>query len=530
MSILSTTIASNQITVTVNNHGALDGDYVEIANVSAAVGGIPAAQINTSHVISNVATNTFTITTPTAASNSSTYSSPITLTFNIHTGTQYSYAGYGWGSNSWGQYGWGENLTNPVIIPARLYSQDRFGNNLMFCIRNGDIYWWNYVNPYAGRAVLLSSLPGAADVPQIVGSILFSQQDRHLLAFGCTEYGSAVYDPLLIRWASQDAPQFWTPGNITVPITGAFSSAGFFRLSNGSEIVCAARTRQEILVFTDSSLYSIQYTGDARVFNDPQQISNNISIISPSAAVTVNDATYWMGVDKFYVYNGRVDTLPCTLRQYIFQDLNRVNANQIVSGMNEQFNELIWFYPSASSIEPNRYVIYNYLEQIWYYGSLDRTAWLDSPLRPIPQGAGLDGWMYNHEEGVDAAGAPMEAYIASGDIDVDDGEQFMLIRRIIPDINFTGSTADNPQVLLTVNPHNFPGEQYDTTNAEGQTLDRTVTGTKNTATAVIDQYTNQVFLRARGRQIKYKISSNALGVQWQMGMPRLDARPDGKRG
>lgn len=531
MSILSTTTASNQITVTVNNHGALNGDYVEIQNVISAVGGIPAAEINRSHVVSSVTTNTFVITTTTAASSSATYTSPIKILFNIHTGTQYSYLGYGWGSNAWGEYAWGSNLTNPVIIPARLFTQDRFGNDLIFCIRNGDIYYWDYNNQFTGRAVLLSSLAGAADVPQIVGSILFSQQDRHLLAFGCTEYGSSTYDPLLVRWAAQDAPQFWTPGNVTVPSTGAtFSTAGAFRLSNGSEIVAAARTRQEILTFTDSCLYSIRFTANITQVFSLDEISASISIIAPGAVTTVNDTTYWMGVDKFYVYNGTVNTLPCTLRQYVFQDINRVTANQIVSGMNEQFNEVIWFYPSADSTELNRYVIYNYLEGIWYYGTLDRTAWLDSPLRPVPQGAGTDGWIYNHEQGVNDGDAPMESFITSGDIDIEDGEKFMLTRRIIPDINFTGSTAENPQVNMTINPHNFPGELYATTNAEGQTLERTTTASRNETTAVIDQYTNQVFLRLRGRQIKFKISSDTLGVQWQMGMPRVDARPDGQRG
>lgn len=530
MSVLSTTSASNQITVNINSHGALDGDYVQIQNVSSAVGGIPAAEINATHLISNVALNSFTITVATPASSSATYTAPITFTFDIHAGQQTAIIGYGWGSGGWGENDWGATINNPFIIPPRLYTQDRFGNNLIFCIRNADIYYWPYTVGLTGRAKLLSSAPGAASVPQIVGSILFSQQDGHLLAFGGTEeYPPYNYDPMLIRWSSQNAPEFWTSGNVTVPSTGFLSTAGFKRVTNGSQIVRALRTKEEILVFTDSTLYSLRYTGTVDVFL-LDQISDNISIASQSAATTVNSITYWMGIDKFYVYTGRVDTLPCSLRQYIFQDINIAAMSQVVSGTNEQFNEIIWFYASAGSSENNRYVIFNYLEQIWYYGQLDRTAWLDSPLRPVPQGAGADRFMYNHEEGVDAAGAPMESYIASGDIDIEDGDKFMLLRRVIPDVNFVGSTATNPQVKMTVSPRNFPGQEYQTNNAESTGLTKTVIASRDETTAIIDQYTNQVFLRARGRQMRYKISSDSLGVQWQLGMPRIDARPDGQRG
>lgn len=521
MSVLNTTLGSNQITVTLNSHGALDGDYVLIQNVSTAVGGIPAAEINTNHLISNVTPNTFTITTTTSASSAASYTAPITFTFDIHAGQAVAAYGYGWGAGTWGRGAWGSATNIPVNTPPRLYTQDRFNNDLIFCIRNGDIYYWDYVNTFNTRAVLLSSLPGASDVPQIVGSILFSQQDRHLLTFGGTAYGTGNYDPLGIRWANQDEPWNFTP----TPT----NTAGFLRVTNGSEILRAIRTREEILVFTDSTMYSLRFLGTSEVFG-LYELADNISLVSPAAMSTVNNVTYWMGTDKFYLYNGRVDTLPCTLRQYIFQDINRQTQIQTVCGTNEQFNEIIWFYPSANSDELNRYVIYNYLEQIWYYGQLERTAWLDSPLRTYPQAAATSGWLFDQEKGVNADGAPMESYISSGDIDIQDGEQFMLIRRIIPDINFTGSTSNSPQVKLTIQPHNFPGQAYQTNNLEGTGLTKTVTGIRDPATAIIDQYTNQVFLRARGRQIKYKIASDGLDVQWQMGMPRIDARPDGRRG
>lgn len=521
MSVLNTTLGSNEITVTLNSHGALNGDYVLISGVTSSVGGIPASEINTNHLISNVALNTFTITTTTAASSAAGYNFPISFTFDIHAGQAVATGGYGWGVGTWGRGTWGSSTSTPFFIPPRLYTQDRFNDDLLFCIRNGDIYYWEYDNTFSTRAVLLSSVPNASDVPQIVGSILFSQQDRHLLTFGGTAYGTGNYDPLGIRWANQDEPWNFTPSTT--------NTAGFLRVSNGSEILRAVRTREEILVFTDSTLYSLRFLGTSEVFG-LYELADNISLVSPSATVTVNNVTYWMGVDKFYLYNGRVDTLPCTLRQYIFQDINRQTQIQTVSGTNEQFNEIIWFYPSANSNELNRYVIYNYLEQIWYYGQLERTAWLDSPLRTYPQAAATNGWLFDQERGVNDDGAPMEAYISSGDIDIQDGEQFMLIRRIIPDINFTGSTSDSPQVKLTIQPHNFPGQVYQTNNLEGTGLTKTVTGTRDPSTAIIDQYTNQVFLRARGRQMRYKIASDGLGVQWQMGMPRVDARPDGRRG
>jgi hypothetical protein len=520
MSTLDTTIGSNQVTVTIPAHGALDGDYVLIGEVNTAVGGIPAAEFNTNHLISNVSANTFTISTTTAASSTTSYTAPITFTFYLHSGRAVSELGYGWGAGVWSRGAWGSGASVPVVLPPRLYTQDRFNSDLIFCIRNADIYYWEYDNTFSNSAVLLSSLPGASDVPQLVGSILFSQQDRHLLTFGGTAYGTGIYDPLGIRWSNQNDPANFTPT--------ATNSAGFLRVTNGSSIIRAVRTREEILIFTDSSLYSLRFLGTAEVFG-LYELADSISIVSPSAVVTVNNVSFWMGWDKFYLYNGRVNTLPCTLRQYIFQDINRQTQIQTVSGTNEQFNEVIWFYPSADSTELNRYVIYNYVEEIWYYGQLERTAWLDSPLRPYPLGTS-SGLLYSHERGVDADGLPMESFITSGDIDIEDGEQFMLVRRIIPDINFIGSTATAPQVKLTVNSHNFPGQVYATNNLEGTGLTRTVTATREPVTAIIDQYTNQVFLRVRGRQMQFELSSDTLGVQWQLGMPRVDARPDGRRG
>jgi hypothetical protein len=345
---------------------------------------------------------------------------------------------------------------------------------------------------------------------------------------------TGTYDPLLIRWANVDAtigpePEVWQP---TVTNT-----AGFLRLQSGSQVIAAVNSRQEMLIFTDTSLTSMQFLGTTEVFG-LQELSHNISIAGPNAVVGINNVVYWMGRDKFFTYSGRVDALPCTLRQYIFSDINYNQAQLFFAGTNNQFNEIIWFYCSATSNEIDRYVIYNYSESIWYYGQLNRTAWLDSGdyTNPI---AVADGWVYDQENGVDdgqpngAAPLPISAYIQSASVDIDDGDKYMLVRRIIPDINFTQSEQTNPvtgatntiQTTITVGVQNFPGAASATTNASGVTTARNIT----TATATVDQYTNQVFIRCRGRQMSFRIESNNVGTQWQLGMPRVDARPDGMR-
>lgn len=345
---------------------------------------------------------------------------------------------------------------------------------------------------------------------------------------------NGTYDPLLIRWANVDAnvgpqPEVWQP---TVTNT-----AGFLRLQSGSKVISALNSRQEMLIFTDTSLTSMQFLGTTEVFG-LQELSHNISIAGPNAVVGINNVVYWMGRDKFFTYSGRVDALPCTLRQYIFSDINYNQAQLFFAGTNNQFNEIIWFYCSSGANEIDRYVIYNYSESIWYYGQLERTAWLDSGdfNNPI---AVADGWVYDQENGVDdgqpngTAPLPISAYIQSADVDIDDGDKYMLIRRILPDINFLQSEQTNPvtgatntiQATITVGVRNFPGAASATSNASGVTTARNIT----TATATVDQYTNQVFVRARGRQMSFRIESNNVGTQWQLGMPRVDARPDGLR-
>jgi hypothetical protein len=512
---IDTTNASTTVNVNITAHGCATGDYVQISGVTGDPGGVPDAQINTNHEVIVVDANNFTITVTTAATSTTSNGggTAIVVECEISPGPSTNVYGYGWGGGGWGANPWGTGSFTPVTIFQRDWWFDSFDNDTVMNIRNGAIYYWELDNTFIARAVLLSSLPGASDVPDEAMQILVSQNDKHLLAFGCTPFGASApdFDPLLIRFASQDDPVMWTP-----LVT---NSAGFIRLSNGDRIKRAIRTRQEILVWTESTLVSLKFLGTTDVFG-VEELADNISLFSPRAVSTMNNVTYWMGVDKFYIYDGRVNTLPCPIRDYIFKDINYDQSIQIVSGTNEGWNEIWWFYPSENSNINDRYVIYNFAEQVWYFGNLERTAWLDSPLRQYPQAVGGE-YVYDHERGLNDDILPMSSFITSSDFDlVTDagaGEQFILTKRIIPDVNFNGSTAATPTLNMTLKPRNFPGSEYES-EPDLPVIETTV-----------DRYTNQIFIRARARQMGFKISSDALDVQWQLGTPRLEGRSDGRR-
>jgi hypothetical protein len=522
------TNGSSVITVTQASHNREIGEFVTFAGVSAGGlgGNITQAVLQQMYEIASTPTNnTYTIIAKNPstgapvvanASDSGNGGTSVLATYQIPPGNEYTVYGYGWGTGNWGIAPWGLATDQPIVLLQRDWWFDQFDNDLVMNIRNGEIYYWqrgSSTSPSTSLetpAVRLSTLAGASDVPDEAMQVLVSQNDKHLLAFGCTPFGGAAFDPLLIRWASQDEPQLWTPSST--------NSAGFIRLSRGSQIIRAMATRQEVLVWTESSLYSLQYLGTLDVFG-VQEYADNISIIGPRAVASANNVTYWMGQDKFYAYAGRVETLPCSLRNYVFNDINFGQVDQIICGTNEGFHEVWWMYCSANSVTVDRYVIYNYLERIWYYGTIARTAWLDSPLRIYPQAAGYEGILYDHERGVNADTLPMESYIQSSDFDIDDGFNYMLTKRVIPDVSFDGSSAAEPEVTFTMRPRNFPGSAY----IEDMNDARDVIQTS------VDVYTEQVFIRARARQMALKISSDGLGVQWQLGSPRLDARPDGRR-
>lgn len=508
-------------TVTVdgaNLGGASGTNDLTLTITTVTAGTVTTTVLNDEYLITSVTANTFTVTLPTAANAFDTGDGGTAVVgkYQIHTGLTTSTYGYGWSTGTWGRTGWGAGSTPPLVIWARYWWYDNFDNDIVLCYNDG-FYGKPYIwqrgavsNPsvaLATRAIPLEDLPGASDAPTEVGQLLVSQNDKHLLAFGCTVYGGSDYDPMLIRWASQDAPEDWTP-QVT-------NSAGFIRVSRGSLIKRAFATRQEILVFTDTGLHSLQFTGTSDVFS-LQELNSNISLMGPRAVTTANNIVFWMGHDKFYAYTGRVETLPCPLKNHLFSDFNHGAHEHVMAGTNEGNNEVWWFYPSASSADNDSYIIYNYVEKIWYYGTMDRTAWLDSGLREYPQ-AVYNGYIYNHENGIDDDGIAMNAYIESADFDLQDGEQFMLTRRMIPDVNFEKSTAALPEVSLELKPRQFPGT--------GQTTSGVERVIRTTATT----HTPQVHMRARGRAASFKISSNTVGTQWQLGLPRLDARPDGKR-
>jgi hypothetical protein len=528
-----TTSGSSTVTVTLSGaHGAQTGNYVTIAGVVGPVGGIPAANLNGNFKITVTGANSFTYTAGATATStvSGSGGTAITISFEIDVGNIITTAGYGWGAGAWGRDAWGLGTTSaPIYLPQQDWWFDNFDNDLVANIRNGAPYWWvrgaspDPASSLATRAITLQTYAtnngfSSSAVPVKVMQLMVSQQSRHLIAFGAVPFGStntANFDPMLIRWASQDSPGDWTPS--------ALNTAGDLRVSRGSKIVRALPTRQEILVWTDTHLYTLQFLGTTDVFG-LQEYGDNVSILSPRAVVTAANITYWMGQDKFYAYTGRVETLPCTLRNHVFNNINLDQAEQIICGTNEQWNEVWWFYPTANSNYNNAYVIYNHLERIWYYGSINRTSWLDTPLRHYPQGTNTDittgvGYLYNHESGVNDDTLAMNSYILSADIDLADGDKFVLTRRIIPDVGFDGSTATTPTVTLTLKPRNFPGSAYSSDPANSQNVIQTAVG----------QYTNQVFIRARARQMAFQIGSNQLGVQWQLGAPRLDGRADGTR-
>ena len=524
---------SKTVTVTILSHGAIDGDWVTFSGATA-VGGVSATNLNKEFQIFNVTGNTFQITVATAATSGATGGgTAIDVKFQVNVGNAYITAGYGWGAGGWGISGWGLGASVPLYEPVRLIFQDNFNNDLVYNIEGGDIFYWAYSNTPT-RGVYLNAVVGATGVPQQVTKIQFTSQG-FLLALGCTTYDptapgpdyTGYYDPLMIRWSNVDPDIGPDPLNWVPALT---NNAGYLRIQTGSAIITCIGTRQETLVWTDTSLNSLQYLGTAEVFS-LQQLSAHTTILGPNVVIGANNITYWMGNDKFFTYSGRVDTLPCTLRQYIFQDINRDLGSYFFAGSNVQFNEVVWFYCSANATEIDRYVIYNYSENLWYYGQLERTAWIDAGVTQYP--LALDnGWVYYHENGVDNGqpnglpALPLESYIQSADIDIGDGDKYMLIRRVIPDVNFTGSSdGATPQAEITVGVRNFPGAASADTNASGVTTMRDII----TSSATIDQYTNQVFIRARGRQMNFKIASYDVGTQWQLGMPRMDAREDGSR-
>ena len=505
------------VTVTAPSHGGITGDFVTFSGVT----GTYASLLNAEFQITVTGVNSYTITTSSAVAAGVTGGSAVSAAYQINIGPEIEVPVTGWGAGAWGAGSWGIGTPSTTRTSIRLWSQGNFGEDLIFGPRRGGMYYWDNTTGVSVRAVELSTLSGANGVPVIQNEIFISDINRFVFALGCNEIGSSTIDPMLIRWSDQESAVDWTPT--------ATNQAGSLRLSHGSEIITAVQARQELVVFTDSSVYSLQYLGAPEVWG-AQLLGDNISIESPNAAVIASGVVYWMGIDKFYKYDGRVNTLKCDLRRYVFGDFNQSQGNQVFAGTNEGFNEVWWFYCSANSTTIDRYVVFNYAEEIWYYGTMARTAWLDSGLRDYPIAATYSYNLVNHEQGVDdnVSGTPaaINAYIESAEFDIEDGQNFGFIWRMLPDVTFSGSTANNPAITMTLIPMKGSGSGFNTPQSLGGSSSAAVT---RSATVPIEQFTNIVYIRVRGRQLIMKAESDALGVAWQLGSPRIDVRMDGRR-
>ncbi len=543
------TNTSASITVTENSHGANAGDYVTFSGAASLGGNITAAVINKEYVIDSVTDGNIYKFTATATANSSDSGNgggSAVAQYQMPVGLDISTQGLGWGTDGWNDLGWGlaSNIADGVYLPLRLIHFTKYFDDLVYNARytidgddSGQIYYWANNSALNTRAVLLSTLGSASDVPTKVTQVLISQDNTSgtLLALGCVPYGGSAHDPLAVRWSDATVIQNWTPSDLT--------TAGSLNVQNGSAIMTGVPTSNETLIFTESSVNSLKFIGGFEVFR-LDEISNYVSLIAPNAVVNVDSVVYWMGTNKFYMYNGRVQTLPCTLDDHVFKNFNGAQTDQFFAGLNAEFHEIWWFYCSgdtsgSASETIDRYVVYNYLDNIWFHGecddNFDRTAWSDSTTREYPQAASDDGFIYNHEFGNDADGSVLNASITSASVSLDEGDRFTLVRKIIPDMNFVGSNpivtdgeyTKNIKASMSIDTKNFPGSSATTTDTSpnNSALNTTVEDS-----STIDEFTEQIHVRARGRQLTLKINSTTAGVAWQLGTPRAEIRPDGRRG
>jgi hypothetical protein len=577
------------VTVTAASHGASTGDYVTFSGAT----GTYASTLNAEYSITVVNANSYTITTLTALTAGSYGGSSVSAAYQISVGSEYQQPLNGWGAGGWGAGTWGNGGGSTAAL--RIWSQNNFGQDLVYGPRGGAVYYWAASGGVNTRGVALntqggsvtftaasptvvtltsvlsegtavqfaasSSLPSGisagttyylfnvngltanllttsgtqvntattgsgvyisllVDVPTIQNYLFVSDANRFVFAFGCNDYGSAVQNPMLVRWSDQNNVLEWTPD--------ATNQAGSIQLSHGSQIITAVQTRQEIVVFTDSTVYSFQYLGPPTVWGT-QLLGDNISILSQNSAVIASGVIYWMGVDKFYMYDGRIQTLSCDLRRYVFSDINLTQSQQVFAGTSEGFNEVWWFYCSANSNTIDRYIVYNYLEKVWYYGTMARTAWDDSGLRPYPQAATYSGNIVNHEYGINdnTTGTPaaINAYISSSEFDIGDGHNFGYVWRVLPDLTFDNSSNSDtgavPQVTMTLYPMANSGS-----GAGDPGIDYV---NKIAAYNITEEFTGIVYTRVRGRQLIFKVGSDQVNTTWQLGAPRIDIRPDGRR-
>ena len=513
----ATTSGLSTVVVTDSTGGFITGDFVTFSGATTVAG----LTINGEYQLTQVSVFTYRITVlGTASSTTTGGGAAVVAAYQVNTGPDVGAPLTGWGAGAWsaGAWGIGEASTDAL----RIWNQANFGGSLVYGPRGGGLYYFDPALGLTVRGVEVSSLAGASDVPLYQNSLMVSDASRFVLVFGTNDYGSTDFSPMLIRWSDQESVVNWTPA--------ATNQAGSLPLSHGSYIVTAMQLRQEIVVFTDSAVYGLQYLGAPLVWGS-QILADNISIAGPNAVTTAGGVMYWMGYDKFYKYDGRIQTQKCDLRQYIFGDINQLQFEQVFAGTSEGFNEVWWFYCSADSNTIDKYVIYNYLADVWSYGTMARTAWLDSGLWFYPLAATYANNLVNHEVGVDdninGTPAPIEAYVVTSEFDIDDGHTFGFIWRVLPDITFRGSTPDtSPQATMYLYPLQNSGSGYNDPASVGGSNYASIT---RTAVVPVEQYTGQIYTRVRGRQMAFKVSSNQLGTTWQLGSPRIDIRSDGRR-
>lgn len=517
----SATTGSNLLTVTDTGHGALAGDFVTFSGASGLGGAVTASVLNAEYRIDSViGANSYRIVLPVTATGSDTGNGGAftVAAYQINVGLDTAVVGTGWGAGPWGSGGWGSPADATVAgAQLRIWSHTAYGEDLVFCARGGPIYYWDRSGGLSARGVDLTSLAGANRTPTMGNVVLLSERDRHLIVFGCDdEFTPGVMDPLLIRFSSQESLVDWE--------SRPTNTAGSLRLSSGSAIITAVQTRQQILVLTDSSASSMQFIGPPFTFGIAE-VASGTSVAGPNAAVSIGDEVLWMGRSEFYRFSGVVQQLPCAVWSYVFNDLNTDQLWKVCAGHNTAFGEVWWFYPSAASDENDRYVVYNYLQNVWYYGALARTAWLDRGVFQTPVAAHPDGLLFYHETGLaDGETSPpqgLNAFIESSPVDLGEGDDYMFLTRMLPDVDFSRSEGPvDPSVRLVIKMRNFPGGRIVDDNT------RTVT---RTATVPVTQFTEQVFLRLRGRSAIFRIESDCACTAWRLGAPRVDVRTDGGR-
>ena len=530
-------IACCTITVTEAEHGALDNDFVTFTGAASLGGLITAAVLNQEYQVTTVVSaNSYQIEARTVSSiasitttdgldptflfcntsDSGTGGSSTVAAYQINTGLDTTISGNGWNAGTWGRGTW--NSATDLSASGqtlRLWSHDNFGEDLLINDRDGNIYYWNKTDGTGVRAQALSSLTNSDGAPTSGKIVLVSDVSRHVIVFGCDPENSTEQDPLLVRFGSQESLITWS--------AAATNTAGDLRIGSGSEIIAAIETKQQIIIFTDVSLHAMQFLGPPFTFGI-NMVSDNLTIMSPLSAINVEDTIFWMGQEEFYSYSGSVQRLACTVRDFIFSDFNFLQKEKVTAATNTAFGEVWWFYPSASSQENDKYVVFNYQQNVWYYGDMARTVWMDRGINADPIAAGTDHYLYSHESGFDDGSTEpvtaISAYIESSQIDMGDGDHFLFMTRMVPDVTFRNSTAASPAATMTLQARNYPGGLYLQTQAKAVT---------RTSTVPIEQWTNQVNVRLRGRAFSLKVASSDTGVGWRLGTPRVDIRPDGRR-